>query len=141
MSIYADSSFFMSVYLRDEHTPVALRRVRSRQQIWLTPFHTVDIAHGIAQKVFRRELGLAVTDTIFDQLTRDSDAGLWLLADFPALAFETAAELARKHVPTFGTRTLDTIHVASALELKAAQFWTFDDRQAKLAKAVGLKVS
>jgi hypothetical protein len=31
--------------------------------------------------------------------------------------------------------------VASALELGAAQFWTFDDRQAKLAKAAGLKVS
>ena len=36
-------------------------------------------------------------------------------------------------------RTLDTLHVASALELKAEHFWTFDDRQAKLALAVGLK--
>jgi hypothetical protein len=31
--------------------------------------------------------------------------------------------------------------VAAALELKAQQFWTFDERQAKLAKAAGLKVS
>jgi hypothetical protein len=31
--------------------------------------------------------------------------------------------------------------VASALELKAQNFWTFDDRQAKLAKAAGLKLS
>jgi hypothetical protein len=29
--------------------------------------------------------------------------------------------------------------VAAALELKAERFWTFDERQAKLAKAVGLK--
>jgi predicted nucleic acid-binding protein len=44
-------------------------------------------------------------------------------------------------VAKVGTRTLDTLHVASALELRATEFWTFDDRQAKLAKAVGLKVS
>jgi predicted nucleic acid-binding protein len=36
-------------------------------------------------------------------------------------------------------RTLDSLHVASALELKADRFWTFDERQAKLAKVVGLK--
>jgi hypothetical protein len=29
--------------------------------------------------------------------------------------------------------------VACALELKATAFWTFDDRQKKLAKAAGLK--
>jgi len=40
-----------------------------------------------------------------------------------------------------GTRTLDTLHVACALELKAERFWTFDQRQAKLAKAAGLKTS
>ncbi len=131
----------MSVYLRDGHTPQALRRIKSRQQIWLTPFHQVEIAHGIAQKVFRRELTPGMADQIFKGLAGDCDAGLWVRADFPELAFETATELARRHVATLGTRTLDTIHVASALELKAAQFWTFDDRQAKLAKAVGLKVS
>ena len=131
----------MSVYLRDVHTPDALRRMRARRQIWLTPFHSVEIAHGIAQKVFRRDLSPGVADKIYKQLANDCDSGLWLLADLPAFIFETATELARKHVATLGTRTLDTIHVASALELKAAQFWTFDDRQAKLAKAVGLKVS
>jgi predicted nucleic acid-binding protein len=38
-------------------------------------------------------------------------------------------------------RTLDTLHVACALELKADRFWTFDERQAKLAKARGLKTN
>jgi hypothetical protein len=30
------------------------------------------------------------------------------------------------------------LHLASALELKASSFWTFDERQARLARAVGL---
>jgi hypothetical protein len=31
--------------------------------------------------------------------------------------------------------------VACALELRAERFWTFDERQAKLAEAVGLDTS
>jgi len=38
-----------------------------------------------------------------------------------------------------GMRTLDTLHVACAMELKAERFWTFDERQAKLARAKGLR--
>ena len=67
--------------------------------------------------------------------------GLWSEIELPSNAFEICIELARKYTPRFGLRTLDVLHVAVAVELKAEQFWTFDDRQAKLAKAVGLKVS
>ena len=141
MSIYADTSFFMSLYLRDGHTPDALRRMKGQPQVWLTPFHKIEIAHGIAQKVFRRELSSSTADQILQELTEDCAAGLWIMADLPPLAFETGIALARTHVVKVGTRTLDTLHVASALELNSEQFWTFDDRQAKLAKAVGLKVS
>jgi predicted nucleic acid-binding protein len=107
----------------------------------MTPFHRIEIAHAIAQKVFRRELSAAVADGVHRNLTQDCDAGLWRLADVPSAAFEAGAALARIHVPVLGTRTLDTLHVACAVELKAQQFWTFDERQAKLAKAVGLKVT
>jgi predicted nucleic acid-binding protein len=33
------------------------------------------------------------------------------------------------------------LHVASALELKAERFWTFDERQKRLARTVGLKTA
>jgi predicted nucleic acid-binding protein len=57
----------------------------------------------------------------------------------PESVFDVCADLARRHVPRLGLRTLDSLHVACALQLKAEQFWTFDERQAKLAKAVGFK--
>jgi len=62
-------------------------------------------------------------------------------AELPERAFELCAELARRHGSQIGMRTLDTLHVACALELKAEQFWTFDERQKKLAKVQGLKTS
>jgi predicted nucleic acid-binding protein len=52
----------------------------------------------------------------------------------PEHAFEVCADLARRHGPKWGLRTLDSLHVACALELKAERFWTLDERQAKLAK-------
>ena len=59
----------------------------------------------------------------------------------PEHAFELCAELARRHGPKIGFRTLDSLHIACALELKAERFWTFDERQAKLARAEGLRTS
>jgi predicted nucleic acid-binding protein len=38
-------------------------------------------------------------------------------------------------------RTLDRLHVACALELKAERFWTFDRRQSKLARVEDLKAA
>ncbi len=62
-------------------------------------------------------------------------------AAIPENAYAGCADLARRYGHRFGVRTLDTLHVACALPLKAEQFWTFDEPQAKFAKAVGLKTS
>lgn len=75
-----------------------------------------------------------------EQLESDKAAGLWLEVGIPDQAFSLCADLARRHGPKLGIRTLDSLHVACALELKAEKFWTFDERQAKLAKAEGLKI-
>lgn len=61
--------------------------------------------------------------------------------EFPLRAWDTGIDLARRHGPALGVRTLDSLHVACALELKAERFWTFDERQARLAEAVGLNTS
>jgi predicted nucleic acid-binding protein len=73
-------------------------------------------------------------------LEDDFKAGIWKRAAIPEDAFDLCADLARRHGSKLGVRTLDSLHVACALELKAERFWTFDERQAKLAKAEGLKV-
>jgi predicted nucleic acid-binding protein len=73
------------------------------------------------------------------QFASDEAAHLWRAAPIPENAFELCADLARRYASKFGMRTLDTLHVACALELKAERFWTFDERQAKLAKAQGMK--
>ena len=141
MRIYADSSFFVSIYLEDSHTKAAIQRLARRPDIWLTPFHAAEFANAVAQQIFRRSLSQEAGEGAHRNFEIDRDAGLWRSAAFPEGTFRVAASLARTHVIRLGTRTLDSLHVAAALELGAKQFWTFDERQAKLAKAAGLRIT
>jgi predicted nucleic acid-binding protein len=141
LRVYADSSFLASVYVTDVHTPEVLRRLSQHPRLWFTPFHEVEICHAIARQVFQGQMAESRAERALQELSRDAARGVWVLAGFPETAFTKGAALARTYVAKLGTRTLDSLHVAAALELKAERFWTFDERQAKLAKAAGLKVS
>jgi predicted nucleic acid-binding protein len=141
LSIYADSSFFVSVYVTDRHSQIARTAVKTRSRFLLTPLHRAEWANAVARHVFLGLLTNAQARQIHTAFDRDCAAGLWLQTDLPAAAFETCIEISRVYAPRLGTRTLDTLHVACALELGAECFLTFDDRQKKLAKAAGLKTS
>ena len=139
LTIYADTSFFVSLYLTDRHTAEVERRLSSRPSLWMTPLHVAEWAHAVEQHVFRKAISRSEADRLVQRFQEHRTQNLWREAPLPDRAFEVCAELAHRHAARLGVRTLDTLHVASALELKAEQFWTFDDRQAKLALAVGLK--
>jgi predicted nucleic acid-binding protein len=139
--IYVDSSLIVSIYIADIHSPEADRRMAGRQALWLTPLHRTEFVHAVEQNVFRGKISASNARRLNEEFDQDRREGLWSDINLPDATMETSIRLARSYVALIGSRTIDTIHVASALELKATQFWTFDDRQAKLAKAVGLKVS
>jgi predicted nucleic acid-binding protein len=54
--------------------------------------------------------------------------------------FARAETLSSQHTVSTLCRTLDTLHVALALELGAIEFCTFDQRQAAMARLAGLTV-
>lgn len=139
LTIYADTSFFVSLYLTDRHTAEVERRLRSRPSLWMTPLHVAEWTHAIEQHVFRKAISRSEADRLLQRFQEHRAQNLWREAPMPDRAFEVCAHLAHQHAARLGVRTLDTLHVASALELKAEHFWTFDARQAKLAMAAGLK--
>lgn len=49
-----------------------------------------------------------------------------------------AVDLAQNHTKTAASRSLDILHVASALAIKANRFLTLDERQSTLADLAGL---
>jgi predicted nucleic acid-binding protein len=140
LTAYTDTSFLVSLYLSDSNSSLADRMVRGATDFPLTPLHRAEWLHAMGQNVFRGAISEERAQELRVLFEQDSVAGLWRDTPMPEHAFDLCGDLARRYGSKFGMRTLDTLHVACALELKAEQFWTFDERQGKLAKAQGLKV-
>ncbi len=141
--IYTDPSALACLYLHQHERSRRMVAWRAGVQGALPVTHhgKTEIVNAVCLAVFRGELDeqgmeLAIGDLESDFLhghLRQADV-LW------RAALNRAVELSRAHTPRLGTRALDVIHVACALELKARHFLTFDERQQKLASASGLKI-
>lgn len=141
MTVYADSSFVAPIYVIDVHAAEARRRMGSRPDVWLTPFNRAELANALYQQVFRARISAVEARLAWNNFEQDCAKGIWVSVSLPERIWDACIRLAERHGPTLGVRTLDSLHVACALELKAERFWTFDERQARLAEAVGLNTS
>lgn len=139
MSNYADTSFFVSLYLPDQHSLEAERWLVSKPDVWLTPLHVAEWTHAIEQHVFRGDLSAIEAGHLQRRFRQHCDNGVWMQVSLPESTYARCTDLALRYAARFGLRTLDTLHVASAVELSAKNFCTFDDRQNKLARALGFK--
>jgi predicted nucleic acid-binding protein len=54
--------------------------------------------------------------------------------------YAKAMELSDRHTQSFATRSLDLLHVATALIISARCFYSFDERQRQTASAEGLSI-
>ncbi len=112
-----------------------------RPVLLLTPLHRAEFASAAFLHVFWKKATALEAEKAIAAFDQDIAAGLFEISDLSKHTFERCIDLARRFGPTLGVRTLDSLHVATALELRAEKFWTFDDRQARLAEAVGLDTS
>ena len=101
-----------------------------------------ELGNSIMLAVLRKDIDRHTGEAALNDVDEDLAAGRLRLVDIPwRRALQRTAHLSRLHTPKLGTRTLDVLHVASALELECRIFVTYDARQALLAKAVGLRPS
>jgi predicted nucleic acid-binding protein len=138
LNVCVDSSFLVSSYIADAHSALADQRLALGFSIQISPFNRAELSKAVYQQVFLHRITLVEAQKAWGNFQRDCLSGLWTFVEFPQPAWESCVDLAQRFAPTLGIRTLDSLHIACALELKAQRFWTFDDRQARLAEAVGL---
>lgn len=147
MIAYPDTSFLCSLYREQDHTDAAIAhrsqmteplrvsrlldfefRQAIRLQVWL---HQQDKKKGYGQKEADQMLADWASDIatgVVEIIPVDHEAVL-RLAEF----------LSSTYTPSGGNRTLDILHVATAKHLSAKDFLSFDARQKKLAKSIGLR--
>jgi predicted nucleic acid-binding protein len=137
--IYADTSFVASLYLPGTHSPAALAVVQPlRTPLLITSLGELEFANALALRVFRKELSSSESASVFAHFRKDILDGIFRVSPVPQGAFERAIQLSQKHSSRIGARTLDVLHVAAAIALRARLFYTFDHSQAELARAANL---
>lgn len=143
MTVYFDTSVITKWYLPEPDSDAALRvRARFAPPAVLTHLHRVELVTAWYLKVFRREIAKAIIDQALGHVEDDVAVGLWRLPDYNLLDVYSQAEaLSRRRAATLGVRSLDILHVAAAIVLGATTFVTNDDRQERLAKVAGLRVT
>ena len=142
MIAFADSSFLFSLYAQDANSAAAIARVKyAVAPLLSTDLGELEITNGVALRLFRKELRPIEARSVLDLFRKDIETGVVRIIPLPSSAYQQAAQIAARHTPALGTRTLDVLQVVSALVLKADTFFTFDQKQAKLASALGLRVS
>ncbi len=140
--VYVDPSALARLYIHQAGSrEMCAWRAKLRGALTVTHHGRTEIINAICRAAFLGQMaqeGLAETLADFGS---DFASGQLRQADILwRAALNKAAELSQRHTPKLGTRSLDVLHVASALELKLRHFLTFDDRQQQLAAAAGLKV-
>ena len=139
--VYVDPSALCRLYLHQAGSQeVAAWRAKVKGTLAVTHHGRTEVINALCRAAFLGQLDeKGLTEALAD-FSADFQAGHLRQADLLwRAALNRAAELSRKHTPKLGTRSLDILHVACALELKSRFFLTFDLRQQQLAAAMGLK--
>ena len=140
MAHYADTSFLVSLYVRDAFSvPAQTWLTTNRVALPLTEFGRTELRNALTRLAFTGTLTAPQLAAAWQLVETDLNQGrpLACAPAWPAV-FAAAERLVAGHTVQLGTRTLDVVHVASALALGATDFVSFDSRQAALAQAAGL---
>jgi len=145
---YADTSFLCSIYRTQEHSAAADRlRLALDEPLHFTSLLEFEFLQAIELQVWlhsndrTRGYGRKEADGMVAAWVDDVSSGLNRLVpmDMDAV-LRLSKSLSIQTTAKGGHRTLDVLHVATALYLGAKKFLSFDGRQRALAEHAGLKV-
>jgi predicted nucleic acid-binding protein len=130
----------VSLYVPDSNSVQAAAMVSSSiGPIVASSVVLLETTNAFELRVFR---GLATRRNAANALNdfeSDIQRGVFQILPVPPAAWTAAGKLSRSHSARLGTRSMDILHVAIAMVLRADTFLTFDRNQSALARAEGLQ--
>jgi predicted nucleic acid-binding protein len=143
LSAYADTSFLYSLYVQQAHSAKAAAYMAAVHDgtLPLTTLGRFELLNAIRLSVFRKQLNPRVAAIDVLTIKADIESGVLgvISCDWAAVHAE-AERLSARHTAEGGHRSMDILHVATALSMGAREFLSFDGNQTRLASAEGLKV-
>jgi len=146
LNAYPDTSFLCALYRTQDNSPQALAyRARMNEPLCVTRLLLWEFRQSVRFQAFRhsknRNVGypLHEAEKMLSDLNDDLRDGFVVSVAIDILDILVAGERISK-LRTFagGHRSFDILHVATALELGAKEFLSFDTNQIDLAAAEGL---
>jgi predicted nucleic acid-binding protein len=141
MNAYADTGLLVSLYGQDANSADARSLAdRHRPTFILTDFGEAEFANACQLCVFRKQWTPPEARIVREKFSSHLRYGIFQIEDVPSQVWTLTSSLSEQYTAALGTRTLDVLHVATALLLKPDAFCSFDERQRKLAGVKGLRV-
>jgi predicted nucleic acid-binding protein len=139
---YADTGFVVSLYKMESTSEKAAALMRKLESpVWISALSEIELRNAFQLSVFRGEIDKASAELKLRLFQQDLKKGIYAVMPVSSSALHSkTAELIDRHSARIGTRSLDLMHIATAILLNADLFLSFDLRQRKAAKLEGLKV-
>ena len=141
MSAYFDTSFLFSLYLEDVHSlQAATHAARLGEPLKIGSLLYFEFCQSVRFSITRKGLPQKTGLGAISDFDKEIENGKIVL--IPCnwnVVHQTANLLSTKYTLQKGYKTLDILHVATALTLGVQEFFTFDKVQSDLAQAEGLK--
>jgi predicted nucleic acid-binding protein len=146
LKAYPDTSFLCSLYRRQDQSEEALAyRKRMTEPLHVTRLLLWEFRQGARFQAFRhshnRQMGYPLTEAekMIAKISEHLEAGIIRMVNCELTdILITAEHLSKTRTHSGGHRSLDILHVATALVLGAEEFLSFDANQRALAQAEGL---
>ena len=140
--VYVDTSVIVKLYIKEEYCLEASKWLKENNEaIPLTRFHELEFINAFQLKQFRTEMTPDETRLTLLRFEEHEKKGIYYRPQLDwSSIFSHAINLSKKRSANIGSRSLDILHVASALSIGAKRFLTVDDRQSRLATLAGMKI-
>jgi predicted nucleic acid-binding protein len=141
VGVYADSSFILQLYFPDGRDARATEYMgRHAEPLLLTAAQETEVRNSSRLRVVQRRSTSQEVSQALAFFDRDIGEGIFRYGrpDW-AEVFVLLERISRKYTERGAHRFADLLHLACALKLNARVFLSFDQRQAGLAKTLGLK--
>lgn len=142
IAVYVDSGIFVKSYIAEFNSSEAEALLRKLGTPFsFSHFHEIEIPNAIRLKRFRGEITRAQEKAALQAFATDVAVGRFArpVYDLGAV-FLLAEQLSARHSGDIGSRSLDLLHIAAAMEAGCQTFASYDVRQRKVAALSGLKV-